>query len=200
MQHELSVDLELKFMIKYQLTPEEYLFLKLLFMAQNEHEEYLSMFYSEGQYEHSIIDLLMSLQEKGIINKSYKIPAKGTTFNPQDVELNKRVLDQYIKHSQDLGMELFDHYPTFTTINGKTFSLRNIAKNFKSFDDFCWEYGKAINFSISKHQEILELLDWAKDNQLVSSGICDFVVSRQWLTYEMLRDKDFGNFETTELI
>ena len=45
MQHEMSIDRELQFMIKYQLTPEEYLLFKLIFLAQNEHEEYLNMFY-----------------------------------------------------------------------------------------------------------------------------------------------------------
>ena len=47
MQHEISIDRELQFMIKYQLTPEEYLLLELLFLAQNEHEEYLTAFYSQ---------------------------------------------------------------------------------------------------------------------------------------------------------
>ena len=39
-------------------------------------------------------------------------------------------------------MELFEAYPPFTIINGKTFSLRNISKNFKDLDDMCWQYGK----------------------------------------------------------
>ena len=200
MQHEISIDRELQFMIKYQLTPEEYLLFKLIFLAQNGHEEYLNMFYSQGQYEHKVLDLLDSLQKKGIINKSYKIPKEGTIFNSQDVELNKKVLDQYMQHSQDLGLDLFNAYPTFTIINGKTFSLRNIAKGFKSFDDFCWEYGKSIKFNPQKHSEIIELLKYGKENNLIQSGICDFVISRQWLTLEELKDGDFGTFETNELV
>lgn len=200
MQHEISIDRELQFMIKYQLTPEEYLLLELLFLAQNEHEEYLTAFYSQGQYDHKILDLLQALKEKEIINKSYVIPEEGTIFNPQDVELNKRVLNQYIQHSQDLGMDLFQNYPPFTTINGKTFSLRNIAKNFKSFDDFCFEYGKTIKFDIDKHREIMDLLEYGKENNLIHSGICDFVISRQWETLDALKDGNLGTFNTNELI
>lgn len=195
MQHEISIDRELQFMIKYSLTPEEYFLFKLLFLAQNEHEEYLTAFYSQGQYDHKLSDLLHALVEKEIINKSYIVPQEGTIFNPQDVELNKRVLNQYLQHSQDLGMDLFEHYPPFTTINGKTFSLRNIAKGFKSFDEFCFEYGKAIKFDPNKHQEIIDLIDYAKDNNLIHSGLCDFVISKQWLTLQILKDENYGTFD-----
>ena len=79
MQHEISIDRELQFMIKYSLTPEEYFLFKLLFLAQNEHEEYLTAFYSQGQYDHKLSDLLYALVEKEIINKSYVVPQEGTT-------------------------------------------------------------------------------------------------------------------------
>ena len=196
----MSIDREIQFMAKYNLTPDEFFLLRLIFLAQEEHEEYIGMFFSNDQLTNDLRDVLLSLQEKGIINKSYKVPDHGETFDPEDVELNKRVVDQIYQHSQDMGMELFNAYPAFTNINGKMFSLRNIAKNFKSMDDFCFTYGKAIKFNQQKHQEILNLLEWAKENGHVTSGIGDFVISQQWLTYEALKDGDFGTFETNELI
>lgn len=200
MQHEISIDRELQFMIKYQLTPEEYLLFKLIFLAQNGRDEYLTAFYSQCQYDHKILDLLQALVEKEIINKSYVVPEEGTIFNPEDVDFNKRVLNQYLQHSQDLGMELFQNYPPFTTINGKTFSLRNVAKNFKSFDDFCFEYGKTIKFNPEMHKYILDLIEFGKENNLIHSGICDFVISQQWYTLESLKDENLGTFNTNELI
>ena len=196
----MSVEREIQYMIKYQLTADELFLIKLIFYAQEEHPEYLSMFFSQNQIGYEIIDLLHSLQDKGMINKSYKIPEKGSVFNPRDVELNKRALDSLLQHSQDMGMELFNEYPPFIIINGKTFSLRNIAKNYKSFDDFCWDYGKNIKFNQEKHNQILELVKYGKENNLINSGICDFIISHQWETIELLRDEGFGTFDTNELI
>lgn len=200
MQTEISIEREIQFMLKYSLTPEEYFLMRLIFLSQNDHDEYLSLFYSQGEYDKPVRELLISLQDKGIIVKDYKIPSQGQPFEAKDVILNKNFIKSYLQHSQALGMELFEHYPLFTTINGRQFSLRNIAKSFKTFDDFCYEYGKAIKFNPQKHQEILDLLDYAKENNLIQSGICDFVISRQWLTIEALKDGGYGTFETVEFI
>lgn len=196
---ELSIDREIEFMIKYQLTADELFFMKLIFYAQEGHD-YLHDFFSQNQLTMEPRDLLFSLQNKGIINKSFMIPDKGIPFNPQDVEFNKRVTDQFLKHSQDMGMELFNAYPLYTTINGRQFSLRNISKNFKTFDDYCWEYGKSIKWDEQKHKEIMDLLEYAKDNSMISSGICDFIISRQWETLKALKDAGMGTFDTGELI
>ena len=196
---ELSIDREIEFMIKYQLTADELFFMKLIFYAQEGHD-YLHDFFSQNQLTTKPRDLLISLKNKGIINKSFTIPNKGIPFNPQDVEFNKRVTDQFLKHSQDMGMELFNAYPLYTTINGRQFSLRNISKNFKTFDDYCWEYGKSIKWDEQKHKEIMDLLEYAKDNSMISSGICDFIISRQWETLKALKDAGMGTFDTGELI
>lgn len=201
MKHlELSIDREIDFMIKYGLTADELFLYKMIHFAQDEHPEYLSNFFSQNQLGSSILDLLKSLQDKGIINKSYKIPEKGTIFNPRSVDLNENVTRSFMQHSQDLGLELFEAYPNFTMINGKAFSLRNIAKNFKSFDDFCWEYGKAIKFNPLEHQRIMELLAYGVENNLIHSGICDFVISRQWQTIEAFQNGELETFNTNELV
>ena len=46
---ELSIDREIQFMIKYQLTADELFFMKLIFYAQEDHEEYLHEFFSQNQ-------------------------------------------------------------------------------------------------------------------------------------------------------
>ena len=199
-QLELSINREIEFMIKYQLTADELFLFKLIFYAQEDHEELLNEFFSQNQLGKPLSELLYSLQEKGIINQSYQVPEKGEIFEPGDVEFNKNVLNSFMKHSQDMGMELFEAYPPYTVINGKTFSLRNIGKSFKSFDDYCWEYGKAIKFNPKKHQEILDLIEWAKDNNQLNNGLDSFVISRQWVTLESVKDGELGIFNTNELI
>ena len=187
-------------MIKYQLTADELFVLRLIFYAQEGHSEYISMFFSECQLGFSLRSILSSLQTKGIINKSYSIPEEGTVFKADDVDLNKNAVNQFLQHSTDMGMELFEAYPAYTTINGRTFSLRNITKNFKDLDDMCWQYGRMIKFDQRKHEEILELLEYAKENDLIHSGICDFILSQGWLALELYRDEGMGYFDNTTLI
>ena len=167
---ELSIDREIDFMIRYGLTPDELFLIKLIWYAQDGHNEYLSEYFSENQLTLELRDVLLSLQTKGIINKSYEVPQKGSILNPQDVDFNKNVVNSFLKHSQTLGMELFEAYPAYTVINGRTFSLRNVTKLFKSLDDMCFEYGKAIKFNPDLHQEVLELLEWGKENGHINSG------------------------------
>jgi len=197
---ELSIEREIDFMIKYQLTADELFVLKLIFYAQDEHPEYLINFFSQNNLTKSLRDNLLALQEKGIINKSYKVPPEGTKFNAKDVELNKLIIKSFLQHSSELGMELFMNYPTATIIDGRTFSLRNITKLYKSIDDLSFNYGKMINFSPEKHQEVMELLSFGKENNLIHSGICDFIASMKWLDLKELRDNDMGTFNTTILI
>lgn len=199
-QFELSIDREIKYMIKYQLTADELFVLRLIFYAQEGHSEYLTTFFTECQLGLSLREILASLQTKGIINKSYTIPAEGTIFQADDVDLNKNAVNQFLQHSIDLGMELFEAYPAYTNINGRTFSLRNITKNFKDLDDMCWQYGRMIKFDQRKHLEILELLEYAKENDLIHSGICDFILSQGWLALELYRDEGMGYFDNTTLI
>jgi len=200
MTNNLSIDREIDFMVKYELTADELFLAQLIFLAQDGQDKYLYQYFNNCNLGLPIIDLLTSLQEKGIINKSYNIPKKGTPFNPLDVEFNKTVIKSYLQHSQDLGMELFDKYPVTTVINGRAFSLRNITKLYKSMDEMCFSYGKAIHFNPEEHKHVMDLLEYGKENNLINSGICDFIESRQWLTLEQMKNGEMDTFNTNELI
>jgi len=200
-QIELSIDRELDFMIKYQLFPEEFLIIQLIFLAQEDHSEYLSKYFSQMPLKGAPRDTLLALQEKGIINKSYKIPEKGATFNPRDVDFNKVFLKSFNQHSGDMGMELFMTYPSFVNIQGRQCSLKNISKLFKSMDDFCFAYGKAIKFNPEMHAKIMELLTFGKENDLIHYGITEFVISMKWLEIEELKLSDnINGYNNSELL
>lgn len=189
-------------MIKYQLFPEELLILKLIFLAQEDHPEYLSKYFSQMPLKGAPRDTLLALQEKGIINKSYKIPEKGATFNPRDVDFNKVVLKSYQQHSGDMGMELFMNYPSFVNIGGRQCSLKNISKLFKSMDDFCFSYGKAIKFNPEMHTRVMAALEFGKNNELIHYGISEFLISLKWLEIEELKEsgKTLNGYNNSELL
>jgi len=197
----MSIDRELDFMIKYQLLPEELLIIKLIFLAQEDHSEYLSKYFSQMSLKGTPRDTLLSLQEKGIINKSYKIPAVGTAFNPKDVDFNKVVIKSFMQHSGDMGMELFMSYPSFVNINGKNCSLKNISKLFKNMDDFCFAYGKSIKFNPDMHLRVMNALEFGKENGLLHYGVCEFLISMKWLEIEEMRiSGNLNGYNNTELL
>lgn len=197
---ELSIEKEIEFMNKYQLTADELFLIKLIWYAQDEHPEFLTRFFTQNSLSKSIRELLFNLQDKEIIVKSYQIPEKGVEFNPNDVIFNKNVLKSFIRYSGELGMDLFNNYPAYVYINDKAFSLRNVTKLYKSLEEMCFAYGEAIKFNPETHKEVMELLEYAKDNNLINSGICSFIAERQWDMYARMRDGEEGTFNTSELM
>lgn len=120
----LNFDQQLGVMEKYNLTAEEAFLLELLFLASIDegHPEYLGRYCSISKNINvSIRDLLISLQKKGIINKSFKIPAVGERLDPEAIEFNKTFLHNYRKFSGELGAEFFLEYPSIAIINGVKF-------------------------------------------------------------------------------
>lgn len=187
----LTLENELSILEKYNLTTEEWLVVKLLFLASEEegHQEYLAKFLS-FQNRTNFRDILVSLQQKGIILKSYKIPSAGQSFDPSDVEFNKIFLNNYFKYSAELGQDLFDNYPVSMIINGVTHMLRTPGKKFKDIEDLKFGYGKAIGHNPETHKKVISLLNWGKENHLINMGMAEFVSAKAWLSLEAMKNGD----------
>lgn len=182
-------------MISYRLTADELLLVYLTFLAQEEenHPEYFIKWFSNGG-KSKLKELFNSLKEKGIIHKDYN----PESYNPDDIEFNKNFLKGWLKLSGEMGKELFDAYPPFLTANGKVYPLKNVAKKFNSLDDFFFHYGVQIKHNPEKHREIMEVLQWAKENNKINSGILEFVCSNGWDALAYLRDHpQEGQVEST---
>lgn len=187
-------------MSKYGLTAEELLVVKLVFLAQENHAEHLKMF-KEDCSNSGLLTILQNLQEKEVILKSYKLPAVNSKFYPENVEFNKIFMKNYLQHSYDMGMELFLAYPSFVSIQGKQCSLKNLSKMFHSIDDFAYNYAKNIKFNLEKHKEVLEILEWAKENNLLHYGISEFITSLKWLELaELMESGDINGYSNSELL
>ena len=200
-----SLTNQLLMMEKYHLTAEESLVIELLFLASIEegHSEYLVKYFTIQIDRTELRDILISLQDKGIIVKSYKIPSKGQKFDPEAVEFNKNCLHNYRKFSGELGQEFFKEYPSIAIINGNEAPLKNYAKKFNSEEDFYFHYGKAIGWKLENHLEVIELIKWAKDNNctLLNMNIADFTISKMWRSIKELKEGDgVMQFDTTKEI
>jgi len=192
---------QLEIMEKYNLTPSEYFVIKLIFMTQEGYEESYLLRYLKIN-KSTFRDDLVSLQDKGVILKSWKIPNKGSKFDPLEIPLNKNFFKNMFKSSLELGKQLFDAYPMFVNINGSTFSLRSFAKKFNSIEDFFRFYGKTIHWNLELHNKILDLIKWDQDNNIgfLKMTICNFVVEMKWNELEALKNGDVANinFDTIQ--
>ena len=191
----LEINTILNLLIAYNLTADELLLVYLTFLAQEEegHPEFFAKWFGNGG-KSKLKDLFESLKQKGIIHKDYN----PKTYNPDDIEFNKNFLKSWLKGSGEMGMELFHAYPPYLTINGKSYPLRNIAKKFNSIEDFSFHYGTQIKHNPEKHKEIMELLEWAKENNKINIGILEFVCSHGWDSLQYLKDHpQEGQVEST---
>lgn len=178
-------------MEKYRLTVEECFVLGLLFQAGDErHPEYLVKYYQIPITRGDLRETLLSLQNKGVLTKEYKIPQKGQKFDPEAVIFNKNFSNNYLKYSGDLGHEFTMVYPSIAMIQGSEVDLKNWAKKFKTEEDFYYAYGKAIGWSQAKHDEVLELVRWGVLNQcnLLNRNMAEFAMTKGWERIKELKE------------
>lgn len=187
----LTIENELAILEKYRLSAEEWLVVRLLFLASAEenHKEFLVR-YLQLPERQDLREVLISLQNKGVVLKSYKVPARGSVFDPADVEFNKLFLNNYFKYSAELGEELYNNYPTCMIIGGVTHMLRTPGKKFNDLEDLKFGYGKAIKFSPETHAKVMDILQWGKEHNLINMGMAEFISARAWLNLEAIRNGD----------
>lgn len=192
----MDIKTKLQIMEEYSLTAEEQLVADLLFLASAEEnqKEFLYNFYNNKLNTIALRNCIESLQEKGVILKSYKIPPEGSSFDPENIEFNRNYLNKYRKYSGILGQEFFNEYPHFINIKGITYNLTNYAKKFNSEEDFYYSYGKSIGWNLEKHRFVLDLIRWGKENtNFINTNIADFVISKGWDRLQELKDGKFSN-------
>lgn len=196
---ELNFNNQLVLLEKYEITPTELFAINLIVLAQEEGEEdYLFKFASLEHIE--LRDILISLRDKGLILKEYKVPNKGDTFNYEDIPLNKNFLKTFYKASFKMGQELFEIYPQFTIVNNQQYKLRRVSKKYNSLEDAFRTYGKYIRWNPEKHQEVLELVQWGVDNGYNFTTLDDFIVDNDWINLKSCRDESSIIVNTNKLL
>lgn len=139
-------------------------------------------------------EVLEQLQKKEIILKSYKIPKSGEKFDPYAIPINKNFIKALYKSSFEMGKELFDSYPQFGNINGNLIPLRGISKKFDSLEQAYFKYGKSVGFNPEKHKTIIELVNWARENNILNCSLASFIVNEGWHDLNALKNNgDIAN-------
>lgn len=192
----LNLEEEISILSKYRITPNELTFIKTLLILQDEENEDLFKDYIESLYVCNVKlrEVLINLQKKEIILKSYKIPSEGESFDPYSIPFNKNFIKNLYKSSFELGKELFEIYPQMTVINGSLVTLRGVSKHFDSLEACYFRYGKAIGWNQERHEKVLDLIKWAKERDIIKQSLSSFVINNSWLDLEAIRNGDSGNY------
>lgn len=193
-----NIDEQLVLMEKYRITSDELLFLTVLLLLQDGEGDYtfISQYLSlPTDCRNGIRESLISLQNKEIITKAYKVPNVGERFIPEDVTINKNFVKNFYRCSFDIGKELFETYPMFGIINGEPVGIRSVSKKFDSLEDFYRYYGKTISWKPEKHEYIMELVEWAKEKNLLVTTLANFVIDHKWEELEALRSGEIANID-----
>ena len=189
----LTLENELCLLEKYKLTPTELFTIKLILLAKEDGE------YKWLQRYVQIIklrDILVSLQEKGIILKSWKLPKEGQQLIVEDITFNQNFQKQYFRASFEMGEELFNVYPQSTIVNGQIYNLKRISRKFDSLEDAFAKYAKYIHNNPEIHQEVIELIKWGIDNGYNFTTLDSFIVDNSWIAIKAMKEGNGINVNT----
>ena len=181
-------------MEQYNLDPSELFTIKTILLAQDGEYECLRRYVSvlNGSFR----TFLKSLQDKGIITQSYKIPKEGNQFIPEDVQFNKNFLKKYYRSGFEMGYELFETYPQSTIVNGQVYNLKRISRKFDSLEEAFAKYAKYIHNNPDLHKEIIDLVKWGIDNGYNFTTLDSFIVDNSWLAIKAMREGNAINVNT----
>ena len=194
MEHfKFNIENELTILEKYKLTPTELFTIKLILLAKEDGEyEWLQRYVQIIKLR----DILVNLQEKGIILKSWKIPKEGSQLIVENIQINQNFQKQFFRASFEMGEELFEIYPQSTIVNGSLYNLKRVSKHFDSLEQAFLKYSKYIKNNPETHQHIIELIKWGIDNGYNFSTLDSFIIDNSWLAIEAMKEGNGINVNT----
>ena len=148
-----TIENEMALLERYKLTPTELFTVKVILLATDNGD------YTWVQKFAKLLklrDVLISLQEKGIILKSFKIGSEGSSLSIEDIPFNQNFKKQFFRASFEMGEELFNTYPQFIVVGGVSYNARRVSKKYNDLEDAFAKYGKAIKNSPDLHQQITD--------------------------------------------
>lgn len=205
----LSFDKELEVMSAFRIDANHWYLIRFLFVAKYENDlQPLHKYLTECTKTGAPREMFLELQNKKILSKSYKIPNVGEPLLVEEIEFEDSFIKKYFKLSLECGQELFDTYPTFLKMdNGKLIPAKNIASRvvFNSLEAFFLTYAKSIRFDRELHEEIIQSLEYAKENNIIQYGVVEYVISRKWEDHiKIMKENNNGplanRYDNTELV
>lgn len=179
------------------------MFARTLLILQDEDNEdifaaYIGILVDNGV---KLRELILNLQEKGVILKSYKVPQEGEEFDPHSIPFNQNFLKNLYKSAFEMGKELFEVYPQFGSVQSNVVGLRSVSKKFDSLEDAYFRYGKSIGWNPERHNHIIELVKWAGEHGIINYTLASFIVDQRWHELDALKNGEGNiNYESVKML
>ena len=204
--YHLTFEEELNLMSKYALSYEEFCLVKLIFFMQENDDniKYCNSYYGECRKNGLKKSELQSLIDKKVLIKETELPQAGEAIHFEDFEFRDQFIKNFYKHSHELGKELWEEFPFYILTNRINYPIKNFSKRFRDLIELFEFYGKSINYNLDYHKQIIASLKYAKENDLITSNIVDYLVGNQWEQHiKMMTGEDKSTnitFNTTQLL
>lgn len=203
---DLAFEEELNIMTRFSLTYEELIIIKLIFFIQESdiNYKYCNIYFNECRKEPLKREELITLRNKKVITKESYIPEVGDPILLDELEFTSVFSSYFYKKSNQLGKELWEEYPFWICTNKMNYPVKNFSKRFKDLNDLFSFYGKSIRYNRDYHYDIIKALKYAKENDLITCNIVDYLVGQQWEQHIKImegKDKTINpTFNTIELL
>lgn len=204
--YELTFNEELEVMKKYSLSYELLCIVKLLFLLQENEDNYElchTYFNQCRKYGLKKEELLM-LQDCKVITKDSYIPEKGEEIILDEIEFRDGFVKNFYKSSHQLGKELWEEFPFYIVTNKMNYPIKNFSKRFRDLPELFNFYGKSISYNQEYHNKVIASLKYAKEYDLISCNIVDYLIGNQWEQHIRMMDgidpTTSITFNTTQLL
>ncbi len=194
-----NLDNELILMDEYKINPNELFAIRVILLAQDGEYDYLQKFAKIFPLR----TILESLQENGIILKSWKMPKEGSKLDVEDIPFNQNFLKKFYRSAFEMGEELFYTYPQSAIVQGTVYNLRSVSKRFDSLEQAFQRYAKGIKNNPELHQQIIDDIKWGIEAQYNGFTTLDrFIIDRGYEALHAMRVGEGSNInlEATQLI
>ena len=200
-----SFDKELNIMSKYALSYNELALIKLIFYVKENEDNYslVNKYYNECLHDSLKREDLINLQQKKVLEVE-ELPEKGESVYLEDLTFRPKFMANFYKESHVLGKELWEEFPFYLVTSRQNYPIKNFSKRFRDLDELFSFYGKAIRHDLDTHKLVIKSLKFAKENNLISCNIVDYLIGHQWTEHIKMMNgevKDISlRFDPTELI
>jgi len=168
---------------KLKVDPYQLFLLKMMFEAE---ENRIPIYKTAGKLKKiGMLDLdaLADLVTRDVVIDYNKTGISGPAESfIDDYELSPKAL-RLMTTSFLKARELMKNYPRLLEINGKKYNIVNIGEA-----ELSLSYQKNLEITETEHEEVLELLEWGKENKCVNIGLKKFAETQYWLTLKEMKE------------
>lgn len=164
----MIVDLKeyVSFLCKHNMSGDQFLFCCLVY--EGRHDLIYKMINEKGAFDR---DELRDLEDrKYVINKNV-----GTDTYTDMYEITKKFKDGIYEEELIMWNEFLATYPQWLFIEGKRLPAQSA-----NLDELKIIYFNKIGKSVKRHKEIIDLLIYASDHDLINMGIDKWIKGEQW--------------------